>query len=256
MNKKIMTALVLLLGLIIGSPQPGASADISFKLKPSVVQISAFYNGATIELHGNIPAEAEALIRIKGEGEDLHLKKKGKAGGLLWMNIGDVAFHNTPRAYMLYPSEALAGTIESSAELNLGFAALKDLVEISPATEDKDFLFGEFIQLKKGEKLYASIPGAVHYGTVENGMKSVKAELTIPPRMRPGSYTVELFAIEGGQVVGSLSEDLEIKMVGFPAQLSSLAFNHALAHGIMAVIIALAAGLFTGIMFKDRGGAH
>lgn len=255
MNKKIMTALILLLGLMISSPQPGISADVSFKLKPSVVQISAFYNGATIELHGSIPATAEALVRIKGEGEDLHLKKKGKAGGLLWMNIGDVSFHNTPRAYMLYPAEALTGAIESP-ELGLGFNALEDLVEISPATEDKDLLYKEFIKLKKGEKLYANTPGAIHYGAIENGMKSVKAELAIPSRMQKGSYTVELFAVEGKQVVGSLSEEMEIKQVGFPAQLSGLAFDHALAHGIMAVVIALAAGLFIGTIFKDKGGAH
>jgi ABC-type dipeptide/oligopeptide/nickel transport system permease subunit len=35
-----------------------------------------------------------------------------------------------------------------------------------------------------------------------------------------------------------------------------MAFEHSLLYGIMAVVIAVFAGLFMGVIFKDRGGAH
>jgi len=242
-------------GLRAGQPQTGHAAELDLKLLPSVIQISAFYDGATVNVESRIPANAEALIIVRGEGEELQYKRKGKAGGLLWMNIGDITFHNVPKIYMIYAANDDANVIEST-ELGLGFGALEEQVTISPATEDKDFFYKEFLKLKEGEGLYAKVTNGVHYGVTDNDMKSVQAELSIPALMKPGDYTVELIAIRGKQIVGRTSERLQIKQVGFPAQLSGLAFNHSLLHGVLAVLVALFAGLFIGILFKSKGGAH
>ena len=255
MTNKILAAIVIMFWLLAGQPQTGHTADPVLKLLPSVVQISAFYDGATVNVESKIPADAEALIIVRGEGEDLHYKKKGKAGGLLWMNIGDLTFHNVPKTYMIYASQDDADLIESK-ELDLGFAALEEQVTISPATEDKDFFYQEFLKLKEGEKLYGKVTDGVHYGLAENDMKSVQAALSIPARMTPGDYIVDLVVVRDNKIVGRATETLQIKQVGFPAQLSGLAFNHSLLHGVLAVLVALFAGLFIGILFKDKGGSH
>lgn len=255
MTNKIVAVTVIMLWILAGQPQTGHTADPALKLIPSVIQISAFYDGATVNIESRIPADAEALIIVRGEGEDLHYKKKGKAGGLLWMNIGDIIFHNVPKVYMIYSSQDDADLIESK-ELNLGFDALEEQVTISPSTEDKDFFYQEFLKLKQAEDLYTKVTDGVHYGLADKGMKSVQAAVSIPARMRPGDYTVELFAVQDKKIVGRAVESLQIKQVGFPAQLTTLAYGHALWHGIMAVVVALLAGLFIGIVFKDKGGAH
>lgn len=255
MTKNILAAIVIIFGILAGQPHSGHAAEPTLKLLPPVVQISAFYDGATVNIESNIPADAEALIIVRGEGEDLHFKKKGKAGGVLWMNIGDITFHNAPKAYMIYASKDEANFIESP-ELNLGFGALEEQVTLSPSTEDKDFFYQEFLKLKEGEGLYAKVTDAVHYGFADHEMKSVQTALSIPARMTPGNYTVELFAIRDKKIVGRAAESLQIKQVGFPAELSGLAFNHSLLHGVLAVLVALGAGLFIGILFKGKGGAH
>jgi len=255
MMNKILAAIVIMFGVALGQPQVGHAADPTLKLLPSVVQISAFYDGATVSIESSIPADASALIIVRGENEDLHYKKKGKAGGVLWMNIGDITFHNVPKTYMIYAAQDDAELIEAK-ELNIGFNALEEQVTISPENEDKDFFYNEFLKLKESEGLYAKVTDGVHYGFSDNDMKSVKADLSIPALMKPGDYTVELIAIRGKQIVGRTSESLQIKQVGFPAQLSGLAFNHSLMHGILAVLVAFGAGLFIGVLFKDKGGAH
>ena len=256
MTNKIFAAILIIFGILAGQPQTGRAADEpTLKLMPSEIQISAFYNGATVNIESRIPANAEALVIVRGEGEDLHYKKKGKAGGLLWMNIGDITFHNVPKVYMIYTSKDMAEVVESP-ELNLGFGALEEQVTISPENEDKDFFYQEFLKVRQDEGLYAKIMDGVRYGEADNGMKSVQADLSIPARMKPGEYTVELFVVRDKTIVGQTAESLEIKQVGFPAQLTNLAFNHALWHGIMAVVVALLAGLFMGVVFKDKGGAH
>ena len=255
MSTRILSTIIIVLGVMLLRPHGVDAADISLKLESHVVQIGAFYNGTTVEVQGKIPSDAEALVRVIGSREEMHLKKKGKAGGLLWMNTGDVSFRNVPKVFMLYTSEESAKSIESP-QLGLGFAVLKDQVEISPADGDNEFLFKEFIRLKYKEGLYTRNYDAIQYGASENGMKSLRTSLQISPRMLPGSYTVELFAIKNEKVVGQVSESLTIKQVGFPAQLSALAFDHALLHGVLAVLVAIAAGLLTGVLFKGKGGAH
>jgi hypothetical protein len=256
MTNKIFAAILIVFGILAGQPQIGHTAENpTLKLTPSEIQISAFYDGATVNIESKIPADAEALVIVRGESEDLHYKKKGKAGGLLWMNIGDIIFHNVPKVYMIYASKDVAGAVESP-ELNLGFGALEEQVSISPENEDKDLFYQEFLKLKQSEGLYAKVNDGVHYGAADNGMKSVQAVLSVPARMRPGAYTVELFAVRNKAITGRAAESLQIKQVGFPAQLTNLAFNHALWHGIMAVVVALLAGLFMGVVFKDKGGAH
>jgi len=255
MMNKILASIVIMFGIVMGQPQAGHAADPVLKLLPSVIQISAFYDGATVNVDSRIPADAEALIIVRGEGEELHYKKKGKAGGLLWMNIGDITFHNVPKTYMVYAAKDDANVIEST-ELGLGFSALEEQVTLSPENEDEDFFYKEFLKLKEGEGLYAKVTNGIHYGFADNDMKSVQAEVSIPALMKPGDYTVELIAIRGKQIVGRTAEPLQIRQVGFPAQLSGLAFNHSLVHGILAVLIALGAGLFIGILFRSKGGAH
>jgi len=254
MLKNILVSLMLTAAV---AWQPvSAGADVSLELDPNNVRIGTFYNGTTIEATGLVPADAEILVRVSGAGEELHLKKKGKVGGLLWMNTGDVTFEHAPRAYMLNTTTTLADRLEQPA-IGLGFIALEKQVEISATDEaEKTFLFQEFLKLKKKAGLYIIDTASTSYAPAENGMKSFHSVLTIPPRMTPGAYTVELFAVTGDQVVGSTTNKFNIKQIGFPAQLSDLAFNKSIFYGVMSVIIALGAGLLMGTLFKGKGGAH
>ena len=227
-----------------------AENNINLDLSPAIVKISAFYNGTTVQVTGKIPAAAEAVIRVSGSGEELHLKKKGKVGGLLWMNTGDVTFENAPNVVMLFTPKAITD-LAASPVSPFSLEALKEKIEVLPATEDKDFLFGEFLKMKQKDGLYILNKDAIQYGERED----VKAAL-FENRMKPGSYNVELAVAQDGHLNGITSKELKIEMIGFPEQLTKLAFGKPLFYGIMAVLIAIAAGLFTGIVFKDRGGAH
>jgi hypothetical protein len=43
-------------------------------------------------------------------------------------------------------------------------------------------------------------------------------------------------------------------MVGFPAMLTTLAYEHGATYGILAVIIAIMTGFAIGFLFKGGGG--
>lgn len=66
---------------------------------------------------------------------------------------------------------------------------------------------------------------------------------------------VESFAFVHGQPVGYGRDVIQIKKVGLESWLTSVSQNHPVLYGLMAVFIALAAGLLVGMIFK-KGGHH
>ncbi len=253
--------------------RPGAvtAADnvVGLKLAEKIIQISTFYNGTTLQASGTVPADADALLHVLGAKKNVALKVKGKVAGLLWMNKTDVELENTPAVYMVYTPEKVgedmllaqldmdySAMVKEVAMLGVGYKALVRDIEIKPASADKKFVFGEYIKLMEKAGVYGVYNGAVEYGPVKDGKKSYTVTLTIPPKMSAGKYRVETLAVKDGNVVGQAAEELTIELAGLPRFIASLAFDHSLLFGIMAVVIAVATGLIIGMIFKGGGGAH
>lgn len=226
------------------------------KLAASTVKISTFYNGTTLQATGTIPAEDDVVLEVTGPKKDVHLKEKGKVAGFLWMNKNDVSLENTPAVYMLYTPENDPTKKYITPEMGIGYTALVDNIEIEPATADKAFIFAEYVKLMEKSGVYAINKGTVTYDPPANGVKRYSVTLTIPSLMKAGDYTVNAITIKDGAVTGHEGAKLTLVLSGFPETIANLAYGKPLLFGIMAVVIALATGLFIGIIFKGGGGAH
>lgn len=252
-----VTALALVFASFFCLPinNVAANESVSVKLDPETVELGTFYNGTTIKIEGTIPAGADAVIRLSGEGEELHLKRKGKVGGLLWMNVGDLTFHNAPRVFKLLTPKGITD-LSGTPVRSYGFEALKDRIEINPESQDNDSLLNDFVKLKEEEEVYSISPASISYGPSAEGVKSYTGIMDVPSIMAQGVYTVETVAFQDGSIVGSATEKVTLKQAGLPEKLSEMAFGHEILYGIMSVVIAVMAGLFMGVAFKDKGGAH
>ncbi|GAB4334003.1 MAG: hypothetical protein Kow0089_03010 [Desulfobulbaceae bacterium] len=255
MSTRMKCCLIIPLFAVFMAAAGSWAADLELNLDPSMIQIGTFYNGSTVTATGTVPAGSEAVVRVSGKPQEIHLKKKGKAGGILWMNIGDLTFDNAPRIYMLYTAETGKQYLADKS-LDFSMPALQNRIEILPEGEDKPFFFNEFLKLKKKESVYAEYPQAVTYGAEQDGRRSFTVILQVPPRMSEDDYSVDLFAVQDGRVIGSTGETLRVEMISFPKKLAQLAFEKSLLYGVLSVLIAVAAGLFMGVVFGGKGGAH
>jgi hypothetical protein len=131
-----------------------------------------------------------------------------------------------------------------------------DLAFQSVKGDTEDWIYDEFIKLMETDGFYEVENGVIQYTGEEEGMRSFMAELSIPSAMHQGVYRVEVLAVKDGQVADMAAEELHTKLTGLPAFLSKLAFDHSLLYGVAAVIIAILAGLFMSLIFKERGAAH
>ncbi len=230
----------------------------NIQMEPNLIHIGAFYNGGQVSVSGEVPRDAEVIIRLSGATQDVELLKKGRVLGVLWMNTATITFHDVPEVYMLYlppsiPESDLSGDHGQQMPA-IGFDSLKNLTTITPAGEDKDFQFQEFIKLKASEGIYAVNENAVSYRNMDAQKKSFACELAIPSSMAQGVYSVTTFILKDGKVVKTDNRQLKIKESGLPAMISALAYDHAVLYGIIATLIALGAGLLTGVLFKGGGG--
>lgn len=217
------------------------------QLVPEQVEASLFFNGAKVEVQGTVLPGYEVAILCRGEASHLALRRKGKVWGVLWMSVGDVAFDHIPSLYLLNTSAPLASLAPPAVleQLGIGYPALAALA--GQDGEEQPF-FQELVKIKEKEGIFA-----VHEGTVKllpgaGGIRQVRAECALPSTVPMEGYEVQLFGFKEGTGELLCSKVMEVKQVGVAKFISSLVQSHPLLHGFFAVIVAVAAGLLTGVV--------
>jgi uncharacterized protein (TIGR02186 family) len=262
-RNKIWIPIIILVASFMWHPQPaGSTESVITKHEPNLIAIGAFFNGTQLTVSGKVAAENEVVVIVKGKQEELTLKKKGKALGLLWMNLGSVHFKNVPNLYLLYSSKGIMELAASKSktweQLGIGFESLKKQIEIEAPQAERNDLIQDFLKLKQSQRLYAFHPGEIRFEQKNDTEKFFNAAVWIPPQIPLGEYQVEVMEIRNGIIVGNAVDQLKVKEQGIPFMISSLAFNHSLLYGFLAVLIAVVAGLTMDFFFGTGkgGGAH
>ena len=257
--KTIVTLAILSLSGLAWHPLAAAAAgDPGISLHPDHIEIGAAYDGTRVSVSGRVPSGASALVRLTGPPEDRRLKQKGRALGLLWMNLASVEISRVPDVFLLYLPEGTPAekTTGDSPWRPLGLKGVEAHADIVATDPDKAAIFDEFVKLKEKAGLYGVIENAVHYGTDDGRMKAFHALLTLPAALPQGRYRVEVLTMANGAVSTMSIHEIDAREVGMPAWISTLAFGHGTLYGVLAVLVAVIAGLVSGVMFKDKGGAH
>jgi len=248
--------------LIAGGAGTVAAAPVLSLDPPPAIAIGTTYNGTTLTVTGRIAAKDELVVRFVGMAQDLPMKRKGKALGLLWMNMDSVTFTKAPSVFIVESARPLseldAGGADGAGEraADLGLNGLVRRMDVEPETADKGALFRELLKLKRVEGLYSELTGGVQYGSEEPDLKSFSVDLPLPSRLSPGSYRLEAYAVEHGVVVTRQDYPVSIELTGMARVMYALAFDHALLYGLLATIVAVLGGLLTAVLFGGGKGAH
>jgi uncharacterized protein (TIGR02186 family) len=256
-SRYLAVAAIVLLGLAI-LPVPAVQA-LTCSVTPDNIPITFTYHGAQLSITGQSASTDDLVVTITSEPADTALKYKEKVGGLVWMKKGTLEFKDAPRIYLLHSTADLS-RILGVADLNqhlLGYDALRGHIRIedSAGNPADGKWFDEYLKFKQQEKVYDIQEGTVVRQHGEDG-NTYKVDVAWPYQAPPGIYTVEVLAVRDGKVVDRASTHLEVKSTGMVAALSKMAFDQAGLYGIMAVVIALLAGLAVGAIFKKGGGSH
>jgi hypothetical protein len=218
------------------------------QLVPEEVDASLFFNGAKVEVQGTVLPGYEVALLCRGKASHLALKRKGKVWGVLWMSVGDVTFDHIPSLYNLSTSAPLASLAPPAVleQLGIGYPALAALAGQDGGEQP---FFQELVKIKKKEGIFAVHEGAVKLLPGAGGIRQVRAECALPSTVAMEGYEVQLFGFQEGKGELLCSKSIDVKQVGVARFMSSLVQSNPLLHGFFAVIVAVAAGLLTGLVF-------
>ena len=102
------------------------------------------------------------------------------------------------------------------------------------------------IRLKEKEQLFQEHDGAVSF----IGRSLFRATVALPVNVPIGRYTSDIYLFRDGEVVSENQSTLEVTKVGFEGLVYRLAFAHPLLYGVLAVVIAVLAGLAGWYVFR------
>ena len=146
-------------------------------IEPKAIDIGALYNGTTLTATGSVPADSEAIVRFIGTPCDLHMKEKGKVGGVMWMNLDSISFKGVPNVCLVSSAVDL-NRLEADGGVSIGvlrLSGLKKSIEIEAQGGGHENSFEELLKLKQKEGLYREMLGNISYASAVDGQKAFSA---------------------------------------------------------------------------------
>ena len=234
-----------------GLPAANPADRVALAVEPEEVGVDLFFDGATLHVRGAIPAGHEGAILCAGKETALGLQRKGRVWGFLWMNTSEVVFDRVPSVYVLHTSAPLArlGPAGLLERLGVGFDSLEKRTGFQGPANDRRAVFDELVRLKKREELFSIAEGAAMLGRGVPGLLEMSTDIFLPARTPPGDYRIALFSFHGGEGAALAEKTVTVRQRGFAAFTSRAAHERGLLYGIVAVLVAIAAGMATGVVF-------
>jgi uncharacterized protein (TIGR02186 family) len=240
---------------------PEAQQKIITAASKNLVEIGVTYRGDQIHFFGVNPVPgADLIIRLTAEkDEEIKLSVKGRVGPF-WMTVKQYDVTGAPFMYKIHAGKPIAQIIspETARELEIGYPAVQQRMKMhlargEAAADDADKVFHGLLKIKERLNLYNIEENPKRLEVTEGRL--YKHYFRFPPAATEGSYLVETFAFLKGELVGYGKDVIQIKKVGLEHWLTDKSQNSPVFFGIIAVVVAMGAGLGVGMIFR-KGGHH
>jgi uncharacterized protein (TIGR02186 family) len=217
-------------------------------VEPDQIRVGTFYDGCEVHVSATVTSCDGAVIVLEGKDQTVTLNRKGRVA-IIWMNVARVTVSGLPQAYILAASDKLDNICSEDMleELGLGLNSLRSHMKVSsdqPLTGEE---FEQFLKLKEYSGVYDTDIN-IDLKSVSPDVQELSAILPIPSGMSPGSYDIDLYCFRSGNLMGKQVSHLDVKRIGLPSLLMNLADNHAALYGLLAIFVAMAAGLIIGMI--------
>jgi uncharacterized protein (TIGR02186 family) len=250
----LFATLVLSLGLCAAEERQRpeqVQSDISMR----EISIQSNFTGVEIVLFGSIdftkapsPDEApyDVIMVVRGPQRPLVVRRKERIAGL-WMNGESKTFSEVPDFYAVLasrPFRAIASE-ETLKPLGIGFTNL-DFGKTSDADDADDGFRASLIRLQQKRRLFQESDDAIGF----IGRSLFRGSVDLPVNVPIGRYTTQVYLFRDGKLLSQSQSSLQVHKVGFERLVYMLAYRHPLTYGLLAVLLAMSAGLLAWTYFR------
>lgn len=224
------------------------------------IQITSQFAGSELLLFGALERHAtestqtgeisvqgldyDIIVVVQSEPTDLVIRKKEKIAGI-WINNQNETVRGVPGYYVIDSTRPLDDFLSPMEQRSLGLG-LKNI----KVTDENDIEVGEYkdalIRNMVSKSLYKEDSGNV----IVKDEILFSASLDFPSNMPVGNYKADVYLVRDGDVIINHSTGLLVDKTGFERLIYNFAHEFPPLYGIMAVIVAISAGLFSGFVAR------
>jgi uncharacterized protein (TIGR02186 family) len=240
-----MRALGLVLLLLIAS-LPARAGEIIGALSQNRVDLTATFSGSEILIFGAVrhapedmidgqPRPFDVVITVEGPRQTVYVFRKDRVAGI-WMNTDQVRMESVPSFYAVATTGPLETILspETDAEYRISTHAT-----IGGATEGVQPLFAEALtRIRERGGSYLALNRYVHMDR-EVLFRTV---VRLPANLTEGAYTTRMYLVRDGAVISQYRTAIFVRKDGLERWLHQMAYDQPLLYGVMALLMALAAG--------------
>lgn len=225
------------------------------------IDLKLHYTGNSVTVFGKAVEGADGVVLqlISSETPTIKVARKSKVV-FFWMATKKFEVHNIPGIFLLYsdkPVQDFTDLVEGGLadRYRLQYSALRAGWEVhlasgSKSDDDMDVLFDGIIKLKEKQGMYLVNSTGVRF--MDNGL--FLADFDLPDAAPVGEYDINALVFKDGGLVATGQTNLIVHKVGLVNFFYDMAMHNSLLYGIMAVFIALCAGLLVNFVFRGGGG--
>ncbi|HDH53797.1 MAG TPA: hypothetical protein ENH24_04865 [Nitrospirae bacterium] len=233
--------------------------SLTSEISPARISVTSLYHGSKLVVTGETGPDEEIIIKFSSPESKFDLRKKGKAGGVFWMNIGELEFNRVSDVYLVYATKEIDSILNDKQQEKyaLGYDAFRRLVEVTPVSSESEKVkwVKEFIKFKEKNGIYGIFTDGIET-EIKDNKKIYKLNIDWPYQAPPREYTVSVYSVKDSTVQDHNETSLLVEKVGALKFISNMAFNNAPVYGIVSILIAIAAGFIVSVIFKGGGGSH
>ena len=251
---------IALCGAMLAPALATAAELIESDISSRNIAIESNFTGERIVIFGTIenarPGELESspydiVVAIRGPDKPIVTRRKARVAGI-WINRDSHTFKNVPGYYAVLATRDLSEIAKPDVlkANGIGFQSLDFVpfgIQNNSAIDAGLIAFKTAaVRIKQKKGLYLYDPKGVKFV----GRNLFRATVDLPANVPVGSYASEVYLLRDGMVLNRNRSNLTIKKQGFERFVFSAAFDYPLLYGIIAVIIAVAAGLLASAMAR------
>jgi uncharacterized protein (TIGR02186 family) len=248
-------ALLLLLGLQAVAADAPRPEQIQSDISTREISIQSNFTGVEIVLFGSIdfskgPSTDErpydVIMVIRGPNRPIVVRRKERIAGL-WMNGASKTFRSVPGFYAVLasrPFRAIASE-DTLKLLGIGFSNL-DFGKTDEGDAADDGFRTSLIRLRTEHGLFQESDDAIGF----IGRSLFRGSVDLPVNVPIGRYTTQVFLFRDGKLLSQSQSSLQVHKVGFERLVYMLAFHYSFTYGLLAVLIAMSAGLLAWTAFR------
>jgi uncharacterized protein (TIGR02186 family) len=234
---------------------PASREEVQSDLSTREISIQSNFTGIEILIYGSVdfsqtPAPDQGvydvIIVIRAPSQPLVARHKERVAGI-WVNTPGKIFPSVPGFYAALSTRPIRAITsdETLKMLGIGLANV-DFGRDSNNDPEEETYRSAVIRLKEKQKLFQEHDDGVAF----IGRSLFRAGVSLPVNVPIGRYTADVYLFRDGQLVSKNQSTLEVNKAGFEQTVYLLAFRQPFIYGVLAVLMAVLAGLAGWAFFR------